>query len=87
MNPHSESEVLESLVRWGEGQPAVRAMILTSSRTVPDATLDPFSDYDVILALEDIRPFQEATYVAKYLSWVPKREQQTSHHRFPVISV
>jgi len=34
-------------------------MVLTSSRAVPAAPLDALSDYDVILALEDVRPFHE----------------------------
>ncbi|MBN1400544.1 MAG: aminoglycoside 6-adenylyltransferase [Anaerolineae bacterium] len=52
-----EQEILERLIRWGEGQPLVRAMLLTSSRAVPGASVDLFSDYDVILALSDIQPF------------------------------
>jgi aminoglycoside 6-adenylyltransferase len=32
-------------------------MILTSTRAVPNAPLDRFSDYDMILALTDVQPF------------------------------
>ena len=31
-----EAEVLERLIAWGEAQPTVLAMILTSSRARPD---------------------------------------------------
>jgi aminoglycoside 6-adenylyltransferase len=55
-----EETVIERLVRWAEGQPAVRAMILTSSRATPLGPEDAFSDYDIILALEDILPFHES---------------------------
>jgi len=45
------------LIQWGERQPLVRAMLLTSSRAIPQAAIDVFSDYDVILVLRDVRPF------------------------------
>lgn len=68
-----ENEILARLTQWGQEQPLVRAMLLTSTRAVPrgaahasapDAALnainyvvDELSDYDVILAVEDIEPF------------------------------
>jgi aminoglycoside 6-adenylyltransferase len=60
-----EEAVIERLVRWAEGQPAVRAMLLTSSRAIPGGVEDAFSDYDVILALAvdtpagEILPFHQ----------------------------
>ena len=53
----SESEALSLLIRWGESQPLVRAMLLTSTRAIPGTSSDSFSDYDVVLALSDVRPF------------------------------
>jgi len=47
------------LISWGEHQPLVRAMLLTSSRAVPQAPVDVFSDYDVILAVGEVHPFYE----------------------------
>jgi aminoglycoside 6-adenylyltransferase len=55
----SESEMRARLVQWGEAHDTVRAMLLTSTRVVPNAALDIFSDYDVILILTDIHPFAE----------------------------
>ena len=53
--------MIEKLTAWGTSQEAVRAMVLTSSRAVPDnPTVDRYSDYDVILALRDVRPFHES---------------------------
>ena len=49
--------VIEELVRWAEEQPSVRAAILTSSRAIPHASTDAFSDYDVILVLTSIDSF------------------------------
>jgi aminoglycoside 6-adenylyltransferase len=60
LNIPTEVEVLQKLVHWGEARVAVRAMILTSTRAVPNANLDILSDYDVILALTDIVPFFES---------------------------
>ncbi len=55
--PGKQEEIIARLVCWGESQPLVRAMVLTSTRAIPGVRVDVLSDYDVILALEDIRPF------------------------------
>lgn len=52
-----DKEIIKQLIQWGEQQSLVRAMLLTSSRAIPQAPRDVFSDYDVILALRDIQPF------------------------------
>ncbi len=54
---HKQSNVIEKLVRWGEAEPLLRAAILTSSRAIPHAHRDRFSDYDVILILTNIDSF------------------------------
>jgi aminoglycoside 6-adenylyltransferase len=54
-----ESVVLARLVAWGEEEEVVRALVLTSSRARRDDTVDPLSDYDVIVALRDVAPFAE----------------------------
>ena len=56
--PH-EDKVIGNLTLWAEHQAPVRAMLLTSSRAVPGAPMDVFSDYDVILVVLDVRPFHE----------------------------
>lgn len=53
------NEVIQQLIQWAEKQALVRAMLLTSSRANPRATVDVFSDYDVILVVPDIHPFFE----------------------------
>lgn len=51
----------EQLIAWGEKEDRVRAMVLTSSRAIPDNPFtDQYSDYDIILALSDVRPFHES---------------------------
>jgi aminoglycoside 6-adenylyltransferase len=49
--------VEKQLTEWAERRPDVRAVILTSSRSNPDAVIDEFSDYDIILAVTDIQPY------------------------------
>jgi aminoglycoside 6-adenylyltransferase len=56
-NSEQERQVIERLVHWAKGRPAVRAMLLTRSRVNPDAPVDVLSDYDVILVVTDIPPF------------------------------
>ena len=51
-----QEKVFEELVHWANQQQLIRAVILTSSRAIPHAALDLFSDYDVILVLHDIQP-------------------------------
>jgi aminoglycoside 6-adenylyltransferase len=55
----SEPEVISQITDWAERRPDIRAVLLTSSRTRPDADPDEFSDYDVILVAEDIKPYLE----------------------------
>jgi aminoglycoside 6-adenylyltransferase len=53
----NEQAILDRLVQWGEANRAVDAMILYSSRANPAAQLDMFSDYDILLAVTDVRSF------------------------------
>ena len=62
MNPlhtHHPEDVIARLIRWGEQQALVRAMLMTSTRAIPNAPRDEYSDYDVVLVLDDIHPFHE----------------------------
>ena len=58
-NTGKEQEIIERLIQWAEHQPLVRATLLTSSRAIPQAPVDVFSDYDAILAVLDVQPFYE----------------------------
>jgi len=51
--------VIDRLVQWAESKADIRAMLLTNSRTDPYATVDAFSDYDVILVITDFRQYLE----------------------------
>jgi aminoglycoside 6-adenylyltransferase len=50
-------DVEERLARWGDRQEDVRAILLTSTRAVPGADVDAFSDYDAVLVVRDVRSF------------------------------
>jgi aminoglycoside 6-adenylyltransferase len=52
-------EIIERLQAWAQAQDPVRAMLLTSTRAVPNAAVDALSDYDVVLVVRDIHPFFE----------------------------
>ena len=54
-----EAEVLARLVAWGDAQPTVLSLILTSSRARPDGAVDILSDYDLILVVTDPERFAE----------------------------
>jgi len=60
-NLHDPSVVIDNLIQWAEPKDSIRTMLLTSTRAVPvpNAPVDDFSDYDVVLIVEDIHPFQE----------------------------
>ena len=55
----SHESIIQQLQQWAAEEPSVRAVVLTSSRAIPYAHTDAFSDYDVILALTNIEPFYE----------------------------
>ena len=59
MKPPEEDRIIQQLTDWAEDGEDVRAMLLTSTRTRPDARVDLFSDYDVVLVVTDIHPFYE----------------------------
>lgn len=52
-----EEKVIEQLVHWADQETLVRVVLLTSSRAIPQAHTDAFSDYDVILVLRSIQRF------------------------------
>ena len=60
MTQRKEHDVVSSLVQWAESKVDIRAMLLTSTRTNAHATVDEFSDYDVILAVTDYRQYSES---------------------------
>src|SRR5215208_2967851 len=51
--------MLQVITIWARGRDAIRAVLLTSTRAVPHARVDALSDYDVILVVQDIRPFAD----------------------------
>lgn len=53
----TETEMLDRFITWGQARPDVRALVLTSTRTVPGAIVDRLSDYDLIVAVDDIHPY------------------------------
>jgi aminoglycoside 6-adenylyltransferase len=57
IHPPDADTVLEGLVAWASERDAVRAVVLTSTRARPDAPTDLFSDYDIILAVSEVKPF------------------------------
>jgi aminoglycoside 6-adenylyltransferase len=59
IDTHDPDDVVRRLIEWAEQQVAVRAMLLTSTRANPNAPVDVFSDYDVVLVVQDIHPFFE----------------------------
>ena len=59
--------IIARLVAWAEQRDAVRAILITSTRAVPNATIDALSDYDVILVMRDIGPlFAERGWLADF---------------------
>lgn len=58
--PHDElmsDPLIQQFIAWAEARHDVRAVILTSTRTIPGAKLDIFSDYDVILVVENVQRY------------------------------
>jgi aminoglycoside 6-adenylyltransferase len=49
----------ERVIKWAEAKAEIRAVLLTSTRAVPNTHVDALSDHDVILIVQDIHPFVE----------------------------
>ncbi len=58
-NTLDEQGVIRKITEWADRKPDIRAVFLTSSRTNPQAVLDAFSDFDVILVVKDIQLYLE----------------------------
>jgi aminoglycoside 6-adenylyltransferase len=50
-------DIIPSLIQWATAHSPIRAVLLTSTRAIPNAPIDTLSDYDVILVVQDIHPF------------------------------
>jgi aminoglycoside 6-adenylyltransferase len=57
MKNNSEKSVIDRIISWADKKPDIRAVLLTSTRSRPDAVTDEFSDFDVILVARDIQPY------------------------------
>lgn len=78
------ADVLAKLVAWGNAQPTIRALILTSSLTRPDGPVDILSDYDVILAVTDPERFaQDERWVFDYGMPMVRWGDQSELHGLP----
>jgi aminoglycoside 6-adenylyltransferase len=51
--------VLDRLTQWASTHALVRALLLESSRAYQQASVDAFSDFDVLLIVSAIRPFAD----------------------------
>ncbi|MBU0512242.1 MAG: aminoglycoside 6-adenylyltransferase [Chloroflexi bacterium] len=60
MSIEQDQEIIDGLIQWANQQSNVRAVLLTSSRAIPNSSSDIFSDYDVILVVGDILSFHES---------------------------
>lgn len=60
-------ETVTRLTRWATGRDDVRAMILTSTRAIPNAEVDAYSDYDVIVVVDEVQSMvDEAGWLADF---------------------
>ena len=53
----SQEETIKHFVEWATQQDSVRAMLMTSTRAIPNGVIDILSDYDLILVATDIYTF------------------------------
>ncbi|WP_308636344.1 aminoglycoside 6-adenylyltransferase [Paenibacillus silvisoli] len=51
-------DMLSSLLTWTNKNSMIRVVLMTSSRTNPDAPVDLLSDYDIELVVTDLAPFR-----------------------------
>lgn len=56
MNTNQDA-VIERLQQWAALCDDIRAMLITSTRAIPNAPVDQLSDYDIILIVNAIQPY------------------------------
>jgi aminoglycoside 6-adenylyltransferase len=56
-NTMTDQVTRDTIIQWATRKNEIRAVLLTSTRAVPNAHVDALSDYDVILIVQDIHPF------------------------------
>ena len=54
---HPLRDMIATISAWALARSPIRAVVLTSTRAIPNAPVDVLSDYDVILIVQDIQPF------------------------------
>lgn len=69
---------LDQITAWGQAQPDVRAMILTSTLAIPDGYSDALSDYDIILLVDNVMPFHASR------DWLAAFGQVLALYRDPI---
>lgn len=57
MNNSTQDTVIQRLIQWAEARHDIRAMLISSTRAIPNAAVDQLSDYDIILVVDDIHPY------------------------------
>jgi aminoglycoside 6-adenylyltransferase len=68
--------VLARIVSWAEAEASVRLVVLTSTRARREGPPDELSDYDVIVALEDVDRFDAAAvYAAPAARWGDEQDE------------
>lgn len=55
----TEQQVYDRIIGWAESIDDVRAVLITSSRAVPGAPVDAYSDYDLIIVVRDVLAYAE----------------------------
>ena len=58
---HTADTTIGRLARWAEDRENVRTLIVTSTRAMPDAQIDAYSDYDVVVVVDDVRAMLDDT--------------------------
>jgi aminoglycoside 6-adenylyltransferase len=61
-----ENSMFQRFIDWAEVRADVRAIILTSTRTTPGATVDVFSDYDIIFATTEAKRYQPDDWLSDF---------------------
>jgi len=65
--PEQTDPTIEALTSWAGSRTDVGAVLVTSTRAVPGAALDAYSDYDVIVVVDEVEPFtRDASWLAEF---------------------
>ncbi len=78
MKTRSEKEILDLLLGFAEKNERIRAVIMNGSRVNPAVPADPFRDFDIVMIVSEVSPFENENFILPIFGEIAASEQPNS---------